>query len=264
MDQPPLIVTRDGPVTTFLLNRPERLNALTPDMHHSLQAAFDGFAADDTQRVGIVKGAGRGFCSGSDLKAIAERRAAGEATLDMPRSGYAGLIQRFDLDKPLIAAVNGVAAGGGFEIALACDLIVASEQACFGLPEPLSGLIAIGGGPHRLARQIGLKHAMGLALTGRFVDAAEGHALGFVNEVVPAEDLDAAVSRWTQAILRCGPHAVRATKQLVARGLDAPTLAAAIGDQNGLPAMQRWRATDERIEGPRAFTEKRSPAWART
>jgi enoyl-CoA hydratase/carnithine racemase len=254
-------VTRDGPVTTFLLNRPARLNALTPEMHHALQAALDAFAADDGQRIGIIVGAGDAFCSGSDLKAIAERRARGEGKIDLPRCGYAGLIQRFDLDKPLIAAVNGVAAGGGFEIALACDLIVASETARFGLPEPHAGFVAVGGGPHRLVREIGLKRTMDLVLTGRLIAAAEALSLGFVNEVVPADELPDAVTRWVRALLKGGPAALRATKALVHRSIDAPNLAAAIGDQDALPAMRRWRESGETTEGPRAFAEKRPAAW---
>lgn len=256
-----ILVTRDGPVTTFLLNRPERLNALTPEMHHGLQAALDAFAVDDDQRIGVITGAGDAFCSGSDLKAIAERRARGEGKIELPRCGYAGLIQRFDLDKPLIAAVNGVAAGGGFEIALACDLIVASDGARFGLPEPHAGFVAVGGGPHRLVREIGLKRTMDLVLTGRLVDAAEALSLGFVNEVVAADGLAEAVARWTRAILKGGPATVRATKALVHRSLDAPNLAAAIGDQDGLPAMRRWRESGEMTEGPRAFAEKRPASW---
>ena len=254
-------VTRDGPITTILLNRPERLNAITPEMHHALQAALDDFAADDGQRIGVITGAGSAFCSGSDLKIVAERRARSEARIELPRCGYAGLIQRFDLDKPLIAAVNGVAAGGGFEIALACDLIVASDSARFGLPEPRAGVIAIGGGPHRLAREIGLKRTMDLVLTGRLVGAEEALSLGFVNEVVPAHALSDAVARWVQALMKSGPMALRASKAMVHHGLDCPSLAVAIGDQDALPAMKRWRESGEAAEGPRAFAEKRPPEW---
>jgi len=120
--------------------------------------------------------------------------------------GFAGLTSRFDCDKPIIAAVNGVAMGGGFEIALACDLIIASENAMFALPEPRVGLAALAGGLHRLPRQIGLKRAMGMILTARHVTAREGHELGFVNEVVPAGEALAAAERWPRPsarTLRC-------------------------------------------------------------
>ena len=164
-----IIVERAGRVTTITLSRPERLNAINPDMHDELEAAFNAFAADPDQFVCVVTGAGRGFCAGSDLKAASE----GDYR-PYPAHGYAGLIERFDCPKPIVAAVNGLALGGGFEVALACDVIIAAESARFGLPEPLVGAMALGGGVHRLARQIGMKQAMGMMLSARQVDAAEG------------------------------------------------------------------------------------------
>ena len=140
---------------------------------------FDDFSADPEQWVAIVTGAGdKAFCAGNDLKWQA---AGGKRGTD--KGGFAGLTSRFDCDKPIIAAVNGVAMGGGFEIALACDIIIASENATFALPEPRVGLAALAGGVHRLPRQIGLKRAMGMILTARHVSAREGQELGFVNEV---------------------------------------------------------------------------------
>src|SRR5690606_39664315 len=174
---------------------------------------------------------------------------------------YAGLIERFDLDKPLIAAVNGVCMGGGFEIALACDLIIATETARFALPEPHVGAVALGGGLHRLPRQIGLKQAMGLILTGRAVSAREGERLGFVNEVVAPDALAAAVDRWCAEILRGAPLSLRASKATVMQGLDEPALAAGIKNQADYPAYRRWFQSEDRIEGPRAFAEKRKPEW---
>ena len=164
------------------LNRPGVMNALHKPAHFELHEVFNAFAADPDQWVAIVTGAGdRAFCAGNDLKWQA---AGGERGWNS--SGFGGLTTRFDCDKPIIAAVNGVAMGGGFEIALACDLIIASENAVFALPEPRVGLAALAGGLHRLPRQIGLKRAMGMILTGRHVSAREGLDLGFVNEVVPA------------------------------------------------------------------------------
>src|SRR6202011_4573787 len=133
--------------------------------------------------------------------------------------GFAGLTSRFDCDKPVIAAVNGVAMGGGFEIALACDLIIASENAKFALPEPHVGLAALAGGLHRLPRQIGLKRAMGMILTARRVSARGGYELGFVNEVVPLDGLMAAAARWGEAICQNSPMSIRASKDGVHRGL---------------------------------------------
>src|SRR5690606_492701 len=144
--------------------------------------------------------------------------------IERPKTGFAGLTARFDLDKPVIAAVNGVAMGGGFEIALACDLIIASENAVFALPEPRVGLAALAGGLHRLPRMIPQKQAMGMILTGRRVPAAEGLRLGFVNEVVPQAELMAAARRWAGQILECSPMSIRASKQAVYAGFDQPTL----------------------------------------
>lgn len=250
-----IIVAQKAEVTTVTLNRPAAMNAITPDMHNVLQAAFDAFAADDTQRICVIKGAGeRAFCAGSDLKTVDQQGA-------YPSSGYAGLIERYDLNKPLIAAVNGLALGGGFEIALACDIIVASETASFGLPEPLAGVVALGGGLHRLPRQIGLKQAMGMILTGQSVDAAQAESLGLVNQVVAPEALEGAVETWCEAILRASPMAVRASKQTVMRGLEEPSLAAALQNQAGYPAYRDWAQSDDMREGPRAFAEKRKPKW---
>ncbi len=168
---------------TVTLDRPEKLNAITPAMHIALEEAFDRFAADDALHVCIVTGAGeRAFCAGSDLGAF-------DANSAYPKTGYAGIAQRWDLAKPVIAAVNGLCLGGGFELALSCDLIVASETAVFGLPEPKVGLIAIGGGIHRLVRQVGIKQAMGPLLTGRNVSAPEGLAMGFISEVAKPDEL---------------------------------------------------------------------------
>ncbi len=256
-----IVLAVDGPVLLVRLNRPEKLNALTPDMHFGLQAAFDRFAADPALRVAILAAAGRAFCVGSDLKAAADRRMRGEGPLAMPARGYGGLAQRFDLDKPVIAAVNGDAFGGGFELALACDVIVASEGARFALPEPRYGMVAIGGGPHRLVRAVGAKRAMDIALTGRHIEAGEALTMGMVNRVVTASDLMETCRTLALSLTQCGPAALAAAKQLVDTTLDQPSLEAAIRNQEALPAMQRWRATDEGQEGARAFAEKRSPTW---
>jgi len=249
--------SREGRIARVELNRPDKMNAITPDMHEELQRAFDLYAADPDLFVCVVTGAGdKAFCAGSDLSAKSR-----DEYRPYPPSGYAGLVERFDCPKPFIAAVNGFALGGGFELALACDLIIAVDTASFGLPEPLVGAVALGGGVHRLARQIGLKQAMGMILTSRRVSAGEGLALGFVNEVVPAADLDAAVARWCEQILNGAPPAIRASKEAVMRGLDEPSLAAAIKAQDAYPAFAAWRTSEDAREGPSAFAEKRPPVW---
>jgi crotonobetainyl-CoA hydratase len=242
-----------GHVTTITLNRPEVMNAINTPMHDELQVAFDVFAADPGQWVCVVTGAGdRAFCAGSDLKATAASGKHGT----YPRSGYAGLIERFDCNKPIIAAVNGVALGGGFEIALACDILIAADSARFGLPEPLVGAVALGGGLHRLARQIPLKQAMGMIMTSRQVPAEEGLRMGFVNEVVPAAELRAATQRWVEQILRASPIAIRTSKAVVHRGLAESSVAEGMANQATYPEFAAWCTSDDSREGPRAFAEK--------
>jgi crotonobetainyl-CoA hydratase len=245
-----------GGVRRITLNRPEVLNAINHAMHYELESAFDAFAASDSEHVCVVTGAGRAFCAGSDLKA-----AVAEGRQSYPPHGYAGLIERFDCQKPIIAAVNGLALGGGFELALACDLIIAAESASFGLPEPLVGAVALGGGLHRLARMVPAKQAMGMILASRRVGAAEGYALGFVTEVVLDAELDAVIDRWCADILRASPVSIRTSKELVAAGLAEADIAAAMRMQPGHQAFQAWAASDDAGEGPRAFAEKRAPQW---
>ena len=213
-------VERDGRLLIVTINRPEVMNAVHPKANAELASVFDEFCADDGLWVAILTGTGdRAFCAGNDLKF----QAAG-GVITVPETGFGGLTSRTDNSKPIIAAVNGVAMGGGFEIALACDLIVASENAVFALPEPRVGLAAMAGGIHRLPRQIPLKHAMGMLLTGRRVSAEEGARLGFVNEVVPHGELMAAARRWAAQILECAPLSVRASKQAAMQGLEKASL----------------------------------------
>jgi crotonobetainyl-CoA hydratase len=249
-------VKNSGRVTVVTLNRPDVMNALHKPAHFELHEVFNAFAADPDQWVAIVTGAGdRAFCAGNDLKWQA---AGGERGWNS--SGFAGLTTRFHCDKPIIAAVNGVAMGGGFETALACDLIIAAENATFALPEPRVGLAALAGGLHRLPRQIGLKHAMGMILTGRHVPAREGFELGFVNEVVPRGEALAAAERWAALICQNSPMSIRASKQAAMRGLNA-TLPDAIAEQREYPAVQDMIASADFVEGPKAFAEKRPPRW---
>ena len=250
-------VDREGHVTIITLNRPDVMNALHSPAHFEMHEVLDAFAADPDQWVGIITGAGdRAFSAGNDLK---HQATGGE--MRTPPTGFAGLTSRFDLNKPLIAAVNGVAMGGGFEIALACDIIVASEGAVFALPEPRVGLAALAGGLHRLPRAIGVKRAMGMILTGRRVSAAEGEALGFVNEVAPAGELMAAARRWAAQIAELSPMSIRASKEAVFKGLDEPTLEAAIRGQNRYPAVSALFTSEDFVEGPMAFSQKRAPNW---
>ena len=251
----------DGHLMIVTINRPEVYNSLHPMANQELSDAFDKFAADPELWVAIVTGAGdKAFSAGNDLKYHAELRAKTGGRPIHPPMGFGGLTNRLDLDKPVIAAVNGVAMGGGFEIALASDIIIASDQAKFALPEPRVGLAAAAGGMQRLSRQIPLKKAMGMMLTGRQVSAQEGCELGFVTAVVPHKDLMAEARRWAGMILECSPMSIRATKQVVMRSLDVPAYETASRNAN-YPAFIAMAGSEDTIEGPKAFAEKRKPNW---
>lgn len=255
------LVEKDGHLTIVTINRPESMNALDPNANAELAEIFDEFAADPEQWVAILTGAGdRAFSSGNDLKETVRRMARGEP-LETPLSGFAGITSRFDLNKPLIAAVNGVAMGGGFEIALACDLIIASDNASFALPEPKVGLAALAGGLLRLPQQIGLKQAMGMILTGRRVSAEEGRALGFVNEIAAPTQLMTVARRWADEIMAASPMSLRASKEIVRNGLATASIADAYADQSNAPAVRALFASADMREGPLAFAQKRPPRW---
>ena len=254
-------IEREGRLMVATINRTEVYNALHPMGNQELSDAFDSFAADPDLWVAIITGTGdKAFCTGNDLKYHAELRARTGERPQHPPKGFAGLTSRFDLDKPVIAAVNGVAMGGGFEIALACDIVLASDRAVFALPEPRVGLAAGAGGLQRLSRMIPLKHAMGMMLTGRRVGAEEGCRLGFVTAVVPHERLMAEARRWAGEILDCSPMSIRATKQVAMRSLAVPALESAMRNLE-YPAYAAMARSEDAIEGPLAFAEKRKPDW---
>ena len=249
------IVEKSDHVLTVRLNRPERLNALHSLAHLELAEVFDDFETDDDMWVAVITGEGRGFCAGNDLRYQAE----GGERLPTPK-GFGGITSRWNLEKPVIAAVNGVAMGGGFEIALACDIIIASDKAIFALPEPKVGLAALAGGLQRLSRQIGSKRALGMILTGRHVPASEGAELGFVNEVVPHEELMERTKVWVDQILACSPLSLRASKDVVYRSLDVASLRESM--EMPYESVRRLVGSDDYVEGPLAFSEKRPPNWS--
>ena len=203
-------VEKDGHLTIVTINRPDVMNSTHYEADLELDQVWDEFAEDPEQWVGIITGAGdRAFSTGNDLKMHAKR-----GVRQFPKGGFAGLTTRFDLDKPVIAAVNGIAMGGGFELALACDLVIAAENAFFALSEPRVGLSALAGGVQYLPRAIGLPRAMGILLTGRRVPAKEGYELGFVTAVAPAGGAMEEARKWAAQMLECSPLALRATKEV--------------------------------------------------
>ncbi|HYF25624.1 MAG TPA: crotonase/enoyl-CoA hydratase family protein [Baekduia sp.] len=249
----PLLAERRGAVLVLTLNRPDVRNAIDRPLAEAIAAALDELDADPALAVGVLAGAGKGFCAGMDLKAFAE-------TGDRPwvgDRGFAGIVRR-SAEKPLIAAVEGFAVGGGFEIVLACDLVVAARGARFGIPEAKRGLVAAGGALRRLPRRLPEPLAMELALTGELVVAERLHELGAVNRLVePGAALEQALEL-AGLVAANGPLALRASKAVLQRQWSWTDeeffeRQAAIVD----PVQQ----SEDAREGARAFTEKRAPVW---
>jgi enoyl-CoA hydratase/carnithine racemase len=244
------------------LNRPEVLNALDLRTHEELARVWDDIGQDDEIWLAVLTGAGdRAFSVGQDLRERAQINQEGAAPTTFGSRGQPGwprLTERFDFFKPVIAKVNGYALGGGFELALACDIIITSEQAVFALPEAQLGLVPGAGGAFRLARQLPLKVAMGYLLTGRRISASQALRLGLVNQVVPSGQLDECVAEWVEDLLRSAPLAVRTIKEAVLRSLD-------LNLEDAFSAFYQWEGrrmySQDAVEGPQAFIEKRQPIW---
>ncbi len=253
-------VEKKDHLTVFTINRPKAMNSLHPPACAEMDEAFDEFAADPEAWVGIVTAAGeRAFCAGNDLKWQAEHgEKALRAGLDPLKGGFGGITRRFDLFKPLIAAVNGLAFGGGFEIVLSCDIIVAAENAAFALPEPTVGVLAGAGGVQRLPKRMPYHVAMGLILTGERITAQEAKEMRLVNDVVPLADLMATAEKWAEKILKCAPLAVRAAKEAV---LTQYHRAEELVVGRPFPGSIMMKSSEDFLEGPRAFAEKRKPEW---
>lgn len=261
-DEPSVLYEKRGPVAYVTLNRPHVLNALDLQTHEELARVWDDFESDRAMLVAVLTGAGeRAFSAGQDLKELAARAKLGEPASTLGsrgRPGWPRLTERFSLAKPLLARVNGLAFGGGFELALACDIIVAADHAAFALPEAKLGLIPGAGGLFRLARQIPLKTAIGHLMTGRPMTATRALELGLVNAVVPLADLDGCVQGWLDDLLSCSPASIRAIKDIAQNSLH-------LSLPDAYAAHYHWedRRRDSRdcVEGPRAFVEKRPPQW---
>ena len=246
---------RRGRVEIVTINRQEARNAINFETSAALADAFDDIEADDDVWAAVLTGAGdKAFCAGMDLKAFA----GGGGGNPMGVSGGFGGITTRDFPKALIAAVNGHALAGGFEIMLACDMVVAADHATFGIPEVKRGLVAGAGGIIRIAKRVSLAQALELGMTGDAVDAEAASALGLVNRVVPGpEVLDTAIAL-AERICDAAPLAVRATKRVIKASLEVPESEA--WKIQGEAASEVFRSPDA-LEGATAFAEKRTPQW---
>jgi crotonobetainyl-CoA hydratase len=247
-------------VARVTIDRQHVLNAIDEATLARCNEIWDEIERTPSIRVVVVTGAGeRAFCTGADMSKAGVGKSGLEYWADLDPNGFAGLSLRRTLDVPVIARIDGYALGGGMEIMLGCDIVVASEKSQFGLTEPRVGRLALDGGIVQLVRRIPRTQAMSILLTGRRFPAAELLRMGLINEVVPGEELDAAVDRWVADILACAPTSLRAIKQMFnrtehmtahdARGARLPALIEALGSANA-------------TEGVRAFQEKRPPVWS--
>lgn len=254
----PVRLERDGHVARVTIDRPDVMNAIDAGAEAELQAIWARIESDRDVRCVVLTGAGdRAFSAGADMKG-----GSGKSGLEYwaaPRpGGFGGIALRETLDVPVIARVNGHALGGGFEMVLGCDIVIAAAEASFGLPEARVGRLPLDGGMTLLQRQVPFRQAMGVLLTGRRIPAAEALSMGLVNEVVPRAGLDAAVDRWVGDILACAPLSVRAIKQTVRRSAH---LTAAEAQALRLPALVEALGSRDAEEGVAAFREKRKPVW---
>ena len=244
-----------GSVGLLTIDRPEARNAVNGDVARGMEAAIDELEADDEVWVGVLTGNGPVFCAGADLKAISAGQAA---DLNTQRGGFGGIVTR-ERTKPIIAAVDGPALAGGTEIVLACDLVVASSEARFGIPEVKRSLVAAAGGLFRLPRKLPFNVAMELALTGDPISAERAHHFGLVNRLVePGTALDAALEL-AEAISVNAPLAVRESRRLVRESVQVTDDAEGVR-QSGA-ALMGLASTEDFAEGPMAFIEKRDPVW---
>lgn len=246
---------KEGEIAIFMINRPDATNALDIQANREFQEAMVDFRDDPDLWVGIVSGVGdKAFCAGADVKDVTPFISEHESREAMPRTHWRGL----EIWKPLIAAVNGLALGGGFEIALACDIIIASETAKLGLPEVKIGVIPGAGGVSRLTRALPWYKAAELLFTGKIISAREAYTLGLVNQVVPPAELMTTAKEWARVICESAPLAVRAAKEVMFRSIAAPP-------EEGLrlewSMVKKLTCTKDHEEGVKAFAEKRKPTF---
>jgi enoyl-CoA hydratase/carnithine racemase len=254
-----ILYEKNEGIATLTLNRPQVMNALNTQLREELAAALDDARRDPEVRAVILTGAGeRAFSAGMDLREFSQRQGEPQPLTETRRYRFDRPNPVYSFDKPIIAAVNGLAFGGGTEMALLCDIIVASENASFALAEVKRGIIPGNGGTQRLPRMIGKNRALEMIMTAIPVDAQEAHRIGLANHVVPADQLMAKAEEIARAIMANAPVAVRMAKEAVKRGLDA-TLEEGLRIEADMSSF--LQTTEDAKEGPRAFVEKRAPQW---
>ena len=245
-------------VATVTLDRPQAMNAVDLATEAELQRIWSAIEQDREVRVVVLTGAGeRAFCVGADLKNPSVTGLEYWAAARV--GGFGGIALRETLNLPVIARVNGFALGGGMEMVLGCDIVVACDEASFGLPEALVGRMPLDGGMTLLQRQVPFRKAMGMMLTGKRISAKEALDMGLVNEVVPRVELDAAVQRWVNDLLACAPLSQQAIKQVVRL---TGTLSPGQAQATRLPAVVAALQSDDASEGVLAFQQKRKPQWS--
>jgi enoyl-CoA hydratase/carnithine racemase len=246
-----------GRVARIVINRPERLNAVDAAAEAELDRIWRELEARDDVSCVVLTGSGeKAFSVGADLKDVGKQGV--DYWLEPRPNGFGGIAFRRSLDIPIVARVNGYALGGGFEMVLGCDIVIASEQAQFALPEARLGRMPLDGGMILLQRKIPHNLAMGVMLSGRRFSAREMAAFGVVNEVAPVAELDAAVDRWVNEIVACAPLSLRAIKQTVNR---TGHLSPAEAHSLRTPALIAALRSEDSVEGVKAFNEKRAPVW---
>ncbi len=234
------------------INRPDKMNAINPETSMELKHIFEQFKSNDNLKVAILSGSGeKAFSAGNDLKHI-------RSDSD-PKVPFGGITSDYICYKPIIAAINGFALGGGLEIALSCDILIASDKSTFGFPEPKVGLFAGAGGAAKLAKIIPQKLALSLLLTGKLINSTEAKNIGLISEIIPAKDILIRAREIANEILKCSPLAISATKQIIYN--EYPTDYDPDDIENKYSEVIKLRDSNHFNIGKKAFANKEDPAW---
>ena len=259
MDYKEILCEVEGQIRIITINKPKAANSISPLTSMEMEKAIDEYVANKDERVCIITAAGEKiFCAGNDMGFMMNNMDKMEELVNQLKYKFGGIVERFDCYKPIIAAVNGLALGGGFEIALAADIIIAADNAAFGLPEAKVGMAPMAGGMHRLPRMLPHQLAMEIMFTGRRIPAEEAKKYGFVNDVVPQDQLIDKAKEWAQEIIKCAPLSIQAIKEAVTKGM-CVTLEEA--SKTTYPMTEAMLASPDLHEGGIAMIEKREPKW---